>query len=145
LQSASLNFWWKWLFGLAVYIILLGLFFLLFPDLTVWGFSLMFYSNVSKMSGFGEDAVSYIKLVHAVLGAVMVGWGALILMVLLTTFRQNLAIGCKTIAFSALAWFIPDTTYSLISGFWQNAVFNLLFALLFATPLIALQKHIPNE
>jgi hypothetical protein len=124
---------------------LFGLFFLLFPDLTVRGFSLIFYSNVSKMSGFGEESVSYIKLIHAVLGATMIGWGGLILMVLLTTFRQNLAIGCKTIAFSALAWFIPDTTYSLIAGFWQNAVLNLLFALLFAIPLVALQKHISNE
>jgi hypothetical protein len=41
---------------------------------------------------------------------------------------------------SALAWFIPDTSYSLISGFWQNAVLNLAFAMLFALPLWMIKK-----
>lgn len=38
---------------------------------------------------------------------------------------------------SLVAWFVPDTLYSLASGFWPNAVLNSVFALVFALPLWA--------
>lgn len=50
------------------------------------------------------------------------------------------------IAASLLAWFLPDTGFSLWSGFWQNALFNLGFAVLFLVPLAATysQFHPPK-
>lgn len=45
------------------------------------------------------------------------------------------AMGWRIIALSVAAWFVPDTAYSLWSGFWQNAVLNLAFLILFAVPL----------
>ncbi len=50
------------------------------------------------------------------------------------TGRQGLAI----FGVSLVAWFIPDTVFSIISGFWENAVQNFVFAVLFAIPLVAL-------
>ena len=114
---------------------------MLFPHLTQQSFSLLIYADSSVIHGFGIEAQAYIRLVHAVLGAVMVGWAALILFVLLTVFRQNPELGWKLVTYSVLAWFIPDTLYSLVSGFWQNAVLNLVFAVLFALPLIALRRY----
>lgn len=46
---------------------------------------------------------------------------------------------------SLVAWFIPDTAYSLLSGFWQNAVLNAGFVLLFAIPLAALRSYVTRE
>lgn len=46
-------------------------------------------------------------------------------------------MGWNLIALSVAAWFVPDTSYSLLSGFWQNAVLNTVFAGLFAIPLWA--------
>jgi uncharacterized membrane protein YhaH (DUF805 family) len=43
--------------------------------------------------------------------------------------------------FSLLVWFIPDTTFSIASGFWQNAILNLVFAILFLIPLTALYRQ----
>jgi integral membrane sensor domain MASE1 len=37
----------------------------------------------------------------------------------------------------AVSLFVPDTLYSLASGFWPNAVLNSVFALVFALPLWA--------
>ena len=142
MQTASFNFWWKWLIAVAVYIIVFGLFLLMFPDLTVKGFSLLVYADSTTISGFSSVAVAYIKLVHAVLGAVMIGWATLILFVLLNVFRQNPPLGWKLVTYSALAWFVPDTLYSLLSGFWQNAALNLVFAVLLAVPLMALRRHV---
>jgi hypothetical protein len=46
-------------------------------------------------------------------------------------------LGWRIVAFSAAAWFVPGTTFSLWSGFWQNAVLNAAFAVLFLVPLAA--------
>jgi hypothetical protein len=34
-------------------------------------------------------------------------------------------------------WFVLDTALSLVSGFWPNAVLNVVLAVLFAVPLAA--------
>ena len=41
------------------------------------------------------------------------------------------------LAVSLIAWYLPDTVYSLVSGFWQNAVLNTGMLALFAIPLVA--------
>ena len=46
---------------------------------------------------------------------------------------------------SLIAWFIPDTAYSLLSGFWQYALLNLGFALLFAMALGGLRSFMTQE
>jgi hypothetical protein len=41
------------------------------------------------------------------------------------------------VAVSIAAWFVPDTAFSLWTGYWQNAVLNGVLALAFAIPLAA--------
>ena len=141
-MNTQITFWWRCLVAASIGVVLFGLILVLFPTLTLQGFSMLVYANVEQLGQNTPAAVSYIKLVHAVLGAVMVGWGSAILYVLFCTFRENLGIGWKTITGSVLAWFIPDTAYSLLSGFWQNAVLNVVFLIMFSIPLLALRKHI---
>jgi hypothetical protein len=139
---SKIEFWWRWLVLVSLGVMMFGLTLAIFPDLTLQGFSLMIYSSAARISEFGEPAVSYIRLVHAVLGAVMVGWGTALLFVLFGTFQENLSIGWKTVTGSVVAWFIPDTMFSLWSGFWQNAILNTVFVVLFAIPLIAINRSL---
>ncbi len=90
-----------------------------------------------RIATFGTEAVAYISLVHAVLGAVMFGWGLALLFVVRGPFALGAKEGWRIVALSVAAWFIPDTAFSLWSGFWQNAVLNAVFLALFATPLAA--------
>lgn len=53
--------------------------------------------------------------------------------------------GWNVVAGSLLAWFVPDTIFSLWSGFWQNAILNLAFATLFAVPLAALRGAMAED
>jgi hypothetical protein len=55
-------------------------------------------------------------------------------------FAAGAGIGWRIIAVSVVAWFVPDTAYSLWFGFWQNAVLNLVFFVLFAVPLAATHR-----
>ena len=98
---------------------------------------MLLLSSPESITAFGEAAAGYIALVHAVLGAVMVGWGVTILLVLLGPFRRASREAWLILSISLTAWFIPDTGFSLWSGFWQNAAFNTVLAVLYAIPLAA--------
>lgn len=134
-------FWTRWLLTVSAGVVVFGLALVLAPGLTRQGFGLMIYAAPDRITAFGADAAAYISLVHAVLGAVMVGWGVALCLVARGAFRRGEPQAWWIVAASVLAWFVPDTAYSLASGFWPNAVLNLVFALSFALPLAATARH----
>jgi multisubunit Na+/H+ antiporter MnhC subunit len=130
-------FWWRWLVVVTLGVMAFGLSMVLAPDLIRKAFGLLVFSSSAGLDAFGGPANEYIMMVHAVLGAVMFGWGVALLFVLFGPFRSGSFHGWLTLCVSLSAWFVPDTAYSLWSGFWQNAVLNTAMAILFAIPLAA--------
>jgi hypothetical protein len=112
----------------------------LLPGATQRLFNYMYLSSPDGSTPFAESAGSYITFISGVLGAVMVGWSVTLLCVLYGPFRRGQAEGWRTFALALVAWFVPDTSFSLWSGFWQNAVLNAIILLLFAVPLAATYK-----
>jgi hypothetical protein len=131
------SFWFAWLLVVSVGVALFGLLLVVAPDLAQKGFALLTYMDTNQISGFGTEAVAYISLAHVVLGSVMFGWGIALFFLIRSQFRQGARGGWFIVTVSVIAWFIPDTAYSLWSGFWQNAVLNTVFMVLFAIPLLA--------
>jgi len=116
--------------------LLMGLAMVLLPGVTLQAFGLMIYRDAAAMPAqFPPEALRYIQLVHAVLGATIVGWAVLIGGVVVGALRRGESRALLWLTASIAAWFVPDTAYSLISGYWQNAVFNLLFAAAFGVAL----------
>lgn len=115
----------------------LGLSLALAPGLARAGFALLIYGDAGRITAFGAEAVAYIALLHAVLGAVIFGWGVALLLVVRSLFARKAPAGWKIVAYSVVAWFIPDTAYSIWSGFWQNVGLNLALIALFVPPLAA--------
>ncbi|MFM8520284.1 MAG: hypothetical protein ACKOB2_07820 [Solirubrobacterales bacterium] len=130
-----------WLAVVTVGVIAFGLLLVIAPGVGRQGFSLLVFSSADRISEFGSEAASYIELAHAVMGSVMGGWGVALLLVLRGPMKRNLTEGLKIFAVSLVAWFIPDTIFSIASGFWENAVQNVVFAVLFAVPLTALYRQ----
>lgn len=127
-------------------VVLFGLTLVVAPELSRIGFSALAFGDTRRIGSFGPAAVRYISLAHAVLGGVMMGWGVALVLLVRGPFASGDRIGWRIIALSVLAWFVPDTAYSLRSGFWQNAVLNLVFLVLFAVPLLATHnsRHDPD-
>jgi hypothetical protein len=100
----------------------------------------MVYGTTEAMESFGAEQVRYISLAHAVLGGVLVGWGFALFYAVKTFFASHARATWNLVAGSLAAWFIPDTGYSLSSGYWQNAVLNLGFLVVFALPLWAARE-----
>ena len=92
------------------------------PSVGDRAFTLLIYHRASFPPDFSTEAVGYIRLTNAVLGAVMAGW-FMTMFVLLS--RVGLTRGVWSALVVGLAvWFVPDTAYSLASGYWENAVLN---------------------
>jgi hypothetical protein len=130
-------FWWLWLVVVSGGVMVAGLVMVLAPGLTRRLFSLLVFASPETIDGFGALPARYIALTHGVLGAVMVGWGAVLLLLLIGPFRRGSREAWVTVAVSVTAWFMLDTAFSLVTGFWQNAVLNIVVAVLFAVPLSA--------
>ncbi len=136
-KQTNLNFWWRWLVAADIIVIVFGAAQALLPDLIRQGFSLLVFGSASYVDTFPQDAIRYITLTHAVMGSAMIGWGVSMMYTLLTQFRNGEWTGWVSPAVALILWFIPDTTISIVTGFWQNAVLNVGFILLFAIPLAA--------
>lgn len=128
----------------------MGLFFVLAPSLTLSFFDWMVYGGTTASpvpaSLLDGETRRYAGFIYQVLGAVIFGWAVLLAMVIRGPQLQDMSETqtarhvrdwtWHAFALSFAAWFVVDTTMSLVTGFWQNAVFNSLFGVAVAVPLI---------
>ena len=134
-------FWIRWLEVVVVLVMAYSLMLVVAGGLALSLFDLL---------GFGPDAASsdsfldYLRLPFAVLGAVMVGWMALLLAVVHGPLRRREPWAWPAVALSLAAWFVLDTGMSLVLGFPAHALFNLVFAIALAVPLIGLRRSRPT-
>ena len=136
-DSTSLTFWSSWLRVVSAGVAVFGLVLVIMPELSQQAFGLLVYADRAGIERFGSEAIAYIGLVHAVLGSVMIGWGVLLFVMSGRPFQAGQREAWFAIAVSLGLWFIPDTTFSILSGFWQNAFLNTIFAVLYSIPLVA--------
>ncbi len=115
-------------FGLAIVVA---------PTPALEGFGRMVYGTGGLPADFSPEARGYIQLTQAVMGSVIVGWFVLVAWVV----RSPLALGVPgawpALVASLLAWFVPDTAYSLLSGYWPNAVLNVVLLLALAPGVLS--------
>lgn len=82
---------------------------------------------------------SYLRLVYGILGAVILGWMLTVGGIVVGPLRRRERWAWSTVASSIAAWFVLDTGLSLALGYVGHAVFNLVFVLAFAVPLVAIR------
>jgi len=144
-HSQPSSLWISWLLAVAAGVVAFGLVLVLLPSLARQGFSVLVYASPERIDSFGEEAARYISLAHAVLGGVMVGWGAALFYITRTLLARGSRFAWNLVALSVFAWYVPDTSYSLLSGYWQNALLNTVFLVLFAVPLLATRGRLSND
>jgi uncharacterized membrane protein YhaH (DUF805 family) len=133
-MNTRADFWWRWLVVVTVAVLVLGAALVLFPSAMQQAFNLLFFGSPGGRPEY-LPAEGYLRFAFVVLGAVMFAWAACMLVLLWGPFRHRSRDAWLAITVSLVAWFVPDTAYSLLSGFWQNAVLNGVLAILFAVPL----------
>ena len=144
-NSQPSGLWINWLLAVTAGVVAFGLVLVTAPSLTRRGFSLLVYTSPEHIDTFGQEAVRYISLTHAVIGGVMAGWGAALFYITRTLLARGSRIAWDLLGLSVSAWFVPDTLYSLLSGYWQNALLNTVFLVLFAVPLWATRGRLRDD
>lgn len=135
----SEQFWMNWLKAASALVIGFGFLIvaaahpagvgpmLFFADLLIWPFD----GNPAAM-----DQLT--RLISAISGGIMVGWGVLLWMVTAQVLPRLPEIGRRLILASIISWFVVDSTGSVVSGVPLNLVGNLLFLIAFVVPVRAL-------
>ena len=100
----------------------------------LWLFDLLRWPLDGHPAVFSNDT----QAVNAVLGGVMIGWGALMLTLAREdVFDERIRVGMQA---SLLLWFSTDSAGSLAAGLHGNVVLNILFLLVFLIPLQLLKR-----
>jgi hypothetical protein len=100
-------------------------------------FALMVFGATDYPVSFSDEAMSYIRLAHAVMGAVIVGWFILVLWVVRSQLARGTPDAWRALTACLGTWFILDTAFSLVTGYWQNAALNTTILMLFLPGLVA--------
>lgn len=121
------TFWVTWLLCVTVGGALLGLAFVLLPNLMQDSFNWLIFGQTRTPDGFSARAVDYLEFTYAVLGAVMAGWMVLLAFVIHRPLRAGEPWAWTAVLVSAGLWFVLDTTMSLAWGYPENAALNAVF------------------
>ncbi len=92
------------------------------------------------LDGPGElDLNPHLRFTLAILGAVTIGWSLTLMMVMQATDRlekpasKSIWMG---LAASIAIWYVIDSSLSIATGFWHNAVSNTILSATFLIPVI---------
>jgi len=83
------------------------------------------------------------RLLAAISGGVMVGWGAMLWLVATRILPSDPALAATLVRTSLLAWFAVDSTASILAGAPLNVVLNAVFLAAFLVPLGMLARRAP--
>lgn len=135
----SEQFWINWLKAASAIVIGFGLMVaaaahpagagltMFFADILIWPFD-----------GNPAEPDQITRLISAIGGGVMVGWGVLLWMLVTQIMPRLPDIGRRMILISIITWFVIDSTGSVVSGVPLNVAGNLIFLIAFLVPLRAL-------
>lgn len=133
------KFWIAWLSAASIGTIGLGLISLAAAHpagAAIWRFlfDLVRWSFDGTSAGFDEDA----RLLNGITGGVLVGWGVLMTWLAGGPIARGEDGARRAATACVAAWFVMDSTGSLLADVPGNLLLNLGFLLLFMIPLIAL-------
>lgn len=112
------------------------------PDANALLFNYVSFYQPNFPVSFSAHAIDYIKFLSTVMGAVMIGWGAMVAEITLGSFGRGEAEGWLAITVPVVTWFVIDSAFSLIRGYPGNVGFNLAFFIPVVVPLIATYNHV---
>lgn len=85
---------------------------------------------------FSDEA----RLLNAVLGGVMAGWGVMMWRLVSGPITRGDSEARQTVLIGTSVWFVLDSAGSIISGWPANVALNIGFYALFLFPLLALGR-----
>ena len=138
----SLNAQLAWLKTGSILLIGFGLlcFLSLFTPVAAIGRGLIDFV-IWPIDGAQSFSATETRLLLAIGGGLMVGWGEMLWLVTTLVYRNDPALGRKLILPAILAWFVIDSAGSVLAGVGLNAILNVSFLVIFGMPLLAARRE----
>jgi hypothetical protein len=134
--------WWGWLvaaFGLTA---LTSGGYVLFPDAMMRRTLIStFLGSPDALAAHGEEAMRFIGLLSGISSAVSLAWMAALTFVVLGPFRRGERWAWMAVATSVVIWFVVDSGRSIAAGFPSNAMFNVVWLVMYGVPLVATYRR----
>ncbi len=135
-------FWQRWLFGVSIITALFGIDFAFLNGTFLFGalnapINVIFWGDAVLPIGVPE----FQAWIYGVTGAVMAGWGIMMAFMAYTPFKQQEKWAWNALFVSLVSWYVMDTFISIQHQVYFNAVFNTIFLIMFALPLIFTRKY----
>lgn len=89
--------------------------------------------------GVNEQSMPHLQLVTAVLGAVLLGWVIVMILIVRGPLAAGDAWAWKAVVVSLAVWFVADTAMSLARDYPTHALFNVAIVAALAVPLTRLR------
>jgi len=139
----SFNFWQKWLVGVGIYHVILGLMMAFFGQSPFMDWLInQYYDPIFWPDNeISQSAAAFKGWIISLFGAVIASWGIFIAFIAYYPFKLREKWAWSAIAIAISLWFVIDTAYSLHYGVAINAIFNIITFALFAVPLSFTRKH----
>ena len=88
------------------------------------------------VDGAQDISSAEMRLLSAVSGGIMIGWGLLLWLVSTRLYIRDSALARTMILTSIGAWFVVDSLASIVAGAALNAGLNVTFLVIFGLPLL---------
>lgn len=138
----TFSFWQRWLFIFSLIVVIFGLVMAVFNRTPIFAFfdlqlNPVFWGTNPLPPGVNE----FQGFVYGVLGATMAGWGVIMAFIIRCPFQARERWAWNALALGLSIWFVTDTSISLYSGVIFNAIFNTVFFIFVALPLVFTRKE----
>lgn len=87
------------------------------------------------LDGLQDVSAPETRLISAIGGGVMFGWGLMMWMLTTRLYPKDPALAGSIIVTSIIAWFVLDSGGSILAGAPLNVVGNISFLLIFCVPV----------
>lgn len=126
----------NWYKGAAIFLMLSGLLITLAASPATSGLTgIILDILVWPFDGVQTLDATETRLVSAIGGGVMIGWGVAIWILANEGFKQAPELSRKIILASVSIWFVADSTASIAAGVPLNALSNTVYLAIFVLPL----------
>ena len=134
-DESRFRFWSTWLEYACWAMALFGLLLVAFDSRAVPGLTEKLGQSFWMTDKIPTGAARYHRFVHAVLGSVIVAWGASLAWLTRNAFAKREPWAWRAVASSVGIWAFLDTGSSALLAVWPNVVLNLLSVAPFIPPL----------
>ncbi|HXH55670.1 hypothetical protein [Iamia sp.] len=98
--------------------------------------------GLGPTEGTPDRAVDHVLLVYGVLGAVILGWAVLMVLLAVGPLARRERWAWWTVVASTSAWLVVDTAMSMARGYVGHAAFNLVFLVALGVPLLGIRGRL---